>query len=90
MSPSRKLKTDSYLSDNNETDDKNDSKTRYVIKQQLIPGSTSSFGSHYSTETAAVRAEIAASKLALAQNCLPPKIKFGDDDSPGIEFQPQA
>lgn len=51
-----------------------------------MPGSTSSFGSRFSTETAAVRAEIAASRLALARNSLAPKIEFGDDDSPRVEL----
>lgn len=94
VSPTRKLKPDAYSSNSSENEDNHqhnlstkNSKTHYVIKQQLMPGSTSSFGSRYSNETAAVRAELAASKLALAQNSLAPKIEFGDDDSPRIEFQ---
>lgn len=79
VSPTRKL-TES--SDDNGSDTESSKcgfkcskpKTRYVIKQHLLTGSTSSFGSSLAHQKTPER--------------LAPRVEFGEDDSPRVQKLP--
>ncbi|VDK53429.1 unnamed protein product [Anisakis simplex] len=80
VSPTRRLHTDPSGSDT----DTSTGKRRYVIKQQVMPGSTSSV---LTTPDMTQPTSIAGITNSLSPRA--PRVQFGDDDSPRIEHQPE-
>uniref|UniRef100_A0A915BGP7 TMC domain-containing protein n=1 Tax=Parascaris univalens TaxID=6257 RepID=A0A915BGP7_PARUN len=75
VSPTRRLQTDLSGSDT----DTSTGKRRFLIKQEILPGSMASVATTDTTRTAATNNKSGTSSSRA------PRVQFGDDDSPLIE-----
>uniref|UniRef100_A0A0M3ILQ0 Protein TSSC4 n=1 Tax=Ascaris lumbricoides TaxID=6252 RepID=A0A0M3ILQ0_ASCLU len=76
VSPTRRLQTDLSGSDT----DTSTGKRRFLIKQELLPGSMASVATTDTTRTAATN-----NNNGIPSSPRAPRVQFGDDDSPRIE-----